>query len=49
MLIFSRFLLDEGCIFKVIFLFLLEFILLEDIVDILVEYFYDLEVLDVEV
>lgn len=49
MLTFSRFLPDEGCIFKVILSLLLEFPPSEDTADILAEHFYDPEVLDAEV
>lgn len=49
MLTFSRFLPDEGCIYKVILSLLLEFPPSEDTADILAEHFYDVEILDAEV
>ncbi|XP_062574969.1 ciliogenesis and planar polarity effector 1-like isoform X1 [Saccostrea cucullata] len=49
MLTFSRFLSDEGCIYKVILSLLLEFPPSEDTADILAEHFYDIEILDAEV
>jgi hypothetical protein len=49
MLTFSRFLPDEGCIYKVILSLLLEFPPSEDTADILAEHFNDIEILDAEV
>ncbi|XP_067677557.1 ciliogenesis and planar polarity effector 1-like isoform X1 [Haliotis asinina] len=49
LLAFSRFLPDEGCVYKVILSLLLELPPSEDTADILAEYFYDMENLDAEV
>ncbi|XP_048256398.1 uncharacterized protein LOC124134597 [Haliotis rufescens] len=49
LLAFSRFLPDEGCVYKVVLSLLLELPPSEDTADILAEYFYDMENLDAEV